>query len=120
MSLSISRQSYEDCYAVLDQALEAADGIRVGFNSREEATYFRMRMNQARQLDRKFNNQRYNGDDPRRRRSEYDPLSIRVRNIGDISWVYVEKVRKPQIVEEITGNEPPPPKKGKVLSFRRS
>jgi hypothetical protein len=61
-----------------------------------------MRMNQARQLDRRFNGERYRGvDDPRRGRSNYDALSMRVRRVDDMYWVYVEKRQKPQIIEEI-------------------
>jgi hypothetical protein len=106
MSLSNSRLSYEDCYEVMDQALEATDGVRVGFEDREQAIFYRMRMNQARQLDRRFNGERYRGvDDPRRSRSSYDALSMRVRRVDDMYWVYVEKRQKPQIIEEIQSNK---------------
>jgi hypothetical protein len=106
MSLSNSRLSYDDCYEVMDQALEAADGVRVGFEDREQAIFYRMRMNQARQLDRRFNGERYRGVDyPRRGRSSYDALSMRVRRVDDMYWVYVEKRQKPQIIEEIQANK---------------
>jgi hypothetical protein len=106
MSLSNSRQAYEDCYDMMDKALESSDGVRVGFEDREQAVYLRMRMNQARQLDRKFNTGRYNGDDPRRRHSEYDVLSMRIRVEGGMYWIYIEKRQKPQVIEEIKADEP--------------
>jgi hypothetical protein len=102
MSLTNSRISYEDCYQVLDKALDAQDGVRVGFEDHEQAKFYQMRMNKARQLDRRFNEERYeNLDDPRRQRSEYDGLTIRLRQASGVHWVYIEKRQVPQLIEEI-------------------
>lgn len=102
MSLSNSRASYEDCYEVMDRALDTPDGVRVGFPDKDQATYYRMRINQARSLDRKYNGQSYAPTDPRRHHSEYDTLSARIRQSGEMWWVYVEKKQRPTVIEDIT------------------
>ena len=120
MSMSLSRQSYEDCYEIMDKALEAADGVRVGFEDQDDATYFRMRMNQARTLDRRFSEERYNGDDPRRRKSNYDALSFRIRRNEGRFWVYVVRKQRPMIVEEIKDDKSDPVKPVReVITHRR-
>jgi hypothetical protein len=102
MSLATSREAYEDCYQAMDMALEAKDGVRVGFETKEEAKYYRMRMNQARFLDRKFNNGRYTDiKDPRRYKSEYDALVFRLREVHDKFYIYIEAKPKFGVVEEI-------------------
>lgn len=105
MSTNNSRQAYEDCYDLMDNALAADMGVRVGFASHGEAKHFRTRMNYARTLDREFNLHRYEGADPRRGRSDYDILSIRNRHTEGKYWVYVEKRKTPEVVEEIKPNE---------------
>ena len=119
MSLSESRLAYEDCYEVMDKALEAEGTIRVGFTRSGEALFLRMRMNKARALDRKFNGQRYKNDHPLHLRSQYDALMFRVKDAGGMWWVYAE--RKPQrgVIEEIKPSEEPNTPVRQVLTYRR-
>lgn len=88
MTISISRLAYEDCYKVMDAALDDAVGARVKFSDHGMAMFFRMRLNQARKIDRKDNMQLYEEDHPLYGRSAYDKLVARVED----TWVYVEKI----------------------------
>jgi len=90
----------------MNQALEAPDGVRVGFADEDEATFYRMRMNQARQLDRRFNKTRFQHDHPMHGRSEYDALMFRIRRIEGMCWVYAERKAQRGIVEEIKDARP--------------
>lgn len=120
MSLSNSRLAYEEEYEVMDRALESAEGVRVGFDAQDDASYYRMRMNQARKLDRQFNGERYtNLNDPRRNKSQYDALSIRIRRIGNTYWVYVAKRQKPALIEEIKEEEGEKVRVREVITHRR-
>ena len=121
MSLSDSRLSYEDCYKVMDKALDSSHGVRVGYINYEEASYFRMRMNKARSLDRRFNGERYTVGQPLHKRSEYDMLTFRVRFNEDMWWVYAERKSMSGVVEEIEEDHRIETKKPirEVLTFRR-
>ena len=88
MTISVSRLAYEDCYKVMDAALEDAIGARVKFIDHGTAMFFRMRLHQARKIDRKDNMQLYEEDHPLYGRSAYDKLAARVID----AWVYVEKI----------------------------
>jgi len=85
----------------MNQALEAPDGVRVGFADEDEATFYRMRMNQARQLDRRFNKTRFASDHPMHSRSEYDALMFRIRHSDGMYWVYAERKAQRGVIEEI-------------------
>jgi hypothetical protein len=102
MTISESRLAYEDCYDVMQRALEKNSGVRVGFDNFGEATFYRMRMNQARQLDRRFNRERYPIAHPMHGRSEYDALMFRIREQGGKHWVYADRKPMRGVVEEIT------------------
>ena len=118
MTISESRQAYEDCYEAMIAALEAKDGIRIGFQDLGEATFYRMRMNKARQLDRRFNKERYSQDHPMHSQSEFDALMFRIRHIGGMHWVYAERKAQRGVIEEIGKEEPPVPKQAN--NYRRS
>ena len=92
MSVSTSRLAYTDCYKVLDQALTDEVGARVRMSDMDKANYLRMRLNQARSIDRKDNCQLYDEDHPLYGRSVYDVLIFRLRQIDDEAWVYVEHI----------------------------
>ena len=52
MSLSNSRHAYLDCFALLDRALEDPRGIRAEVPSLANAIRLRLRIHQARAIDR--------------------------------------------------------------------
>jgi len=124
MSLSNNRQAYEDCYEVMDKALDLPDGVRIGFGSKEEAAYYRFRMNKARQLDREFSRERYEMANPKRGRSDYDVLMFRIRENSDMFWVYAEKKPQRGVIEPIDGSEERPrlvkSETKRIIAYRRT
>lgn len=92
MSLIQSRQAYSDCREVFDKAIEDSEGVRVPMSTYNDAIYFRMRMHQARAIDRRDNKELYR-DQPDHQlynASQYDRLVVRVKNVDDRWYVYVE------------------------------
>lgn len=102
MAISNSRLSYEDCYKVMDQALDDEIGARVKLANHDDAVFFRMRMHQARAIDRKDNKVLYNEGDPLYGRSPYDQLVIRIKELEDAVWVYAERVKMPEEIEPLS------------------
>lgn len=90
MSLSNSRKSYDDCYKLLDQALEQERGIRIELSSTRDATYLRLRIHHARQIDRTENAFTYEIGHPLHARSPYDILVCRIEGDGPC-WLYLDK-----------------------------
>lgn len=91
MSISTSRLSYLDCYAVYDKAVADEEGVRVLMPDLDKATHFRMRMHTARKINRKDNADVYEVGHPMHAASEYDPFVIRLRPASNGSWwVYVQ------------------------------
>lgn len=92
MSISNSRQSYQDCYEVFDRAIADDRGCRVKLPSYDKATFFRMRLHQARKLDRQDKSLIYPLGHPMHAASPYDPLVVRIRREKDDFYVYVEQI----------------------------
>jgi hypothetical protein len=77
-------------------------GVRTHIGSREAAMVYRLRLNQARALDRKLNAQAFAPGTKMHGGSEYDELVFTVRvDTEDEYWVYLEKALAPQHVEAI-------------------
>lgn len=91
MSLSNSRLAYDDCYTLLDKALDEPRGIRVEVADESAAIYLRMRIHHARTIDRNDNAKTYPADSPFHGRSPYDILVCRIENGGDTVWLYLDK-----------------------------
>lgn len=103
MTIPTSIKAYEDCLKVFQAALDSSAGIRLRYDDHGTATYFRMRLHQARALERKENARTYEPGHPMHGRSLFDPYAVRVLRQEDCSYVYVEPVEKhlPEI-EELT------------------
>lgn len=103
MASSTSRLSYSDCYDLFDKALAADKGIRFPVLDKGSANHFRVRLNTARALNRRDNYASYTEDHPLWGRSEYDSLSVLVRDIDGQFYIYLTKI--PQVdslnVEEL-------------------
>ena len=93
MSLSNSRHAYLDCFALLDRAIDDPRGIRAEVPSLANAIRLRLRIHQARSIDRLDNARTYAPDHPMHGRSPYDILVCRVEDAGDRAWVYLDKVQ---------------------------
>lgn len=93
MTTSISRLSYSDCFEALEKAIADPLGQRIRLRSENECNHLRMRIHQARSIDRKDNRSVYEADHPMYGRSIYDPLVLRIRHIDEVWYLYLEQVR---------------------------
>ena len=92
MSISNSRLSYEDCYKIMDAALEDKIGARVKMADNDAAVFLRMRIHTARSIDRRDNTKVFEEGHPLYGRSPYDKLVTRIRKIDEDIWIYVEQI----------------------------
>lgn len=91
MSITEAKLAYLDCAEVLDKANGADKGCRVHVAGENEAINLRMRLHQCRHLDRREMRRVYQPDDPMYGSSGWDGLVVRIKEIDDLWWVYVEK-----------------------------
>lgn len=94
MPVSNSRLSYSDCFTLFDKALEDSKGARYQVNkglTRGDAWQFRLRMHNARQIDRRDNKDLFpDPGEPLHGRSIYDPLLIQIKqDVEEKWWIYV-------------------------------
>jgi len=108
VTISQSRGSYADCREIMDRALEDSEGIRVKQPGIDEATYMRMRLHQARSIDRRDNSDTYERGHPLHGASVYDPLVIRIKTDSDgQTWLYLERTNLERIEIEPLSTAPP-------------
>lgn len=88
---SSSRLAYQDCYDLLDRALENPRGIRVLMDGNINPSYMRARLHNARQVDRDDNAKTYPPEHVLFGRSTYDQLVIRIREADGKTWLYIER-----------------------------
>lgn len=103
MSLSTSLLSYSDCMKFMDKALEYSEGARLKLSDESACIYFRMRCQQARQLDRESNQNIYDKDHFMHGRSQYDVLTFRIYNLEDAWFIYAERTDNTINESEIEG-----------------
>ena len=104
MALSESIAAYEDCYEVFDKAVRSSKGVRTLFGDKKAAGYFRIRMNQARVLQRRESMRMYPREDPRYGKSEYDKFRIKLVEAaeGTGEWcVYVDPFGQKEEIMDI-------------------
>jgi hypothetical protein len=92
MSASTSRLSYGDAESVLDSALEDDKGIRIPFQDKGSAMSFRLRLHKFRQIDRDDNARTFEKGHPLYGRSTYDVIRVRVVNLDDVWYLYIEPI----------------------------
>lgn len=99
MPVSNSRLSYSDCFTLFDKALADTKGARFQVNGGDlygDAYHFRLRMHQARAIDRKDNQAMYpDPGHPLHGRSELDPLVIQIKGPDTEGkwWIYVKHTK---------------------------
>ncbi len=94
MALPEALSAYEDCYEYYDRAQNSAKGIRIAVHNREAAVYLRMRLNQARALERREARRTYPISDPRHGKSANDCFRVTFHPCADGEpgfWVYIER-----------------------------
>lgn len=90
MTVSTSRASYEDCFHLLDRAMDSPCGIRHSCPSEGAARYLLNRLNYARVLHRNEMSLALADDAPTLGTSPYDILIHRVRHVDAKWWVYIQ------------------------------
>ena len=106
MSATASRNAYEDCFELLDKALDSANGVRNGHRERGSAMQMFTRLHRARQIDRDQNSEVYPEGDPKHGVSEYDTLVIRSpKEEKGKWWIYIEPRAIAGVVEELGAAE---------------
>jgi hypothetical protein len=92
MVLASSILAYSDCKAFMEAALDDTKGARLPFRTETDANYWRMRCNYFRRLNREENALTYDLGHKMHGRSEYDKLTMTIKQSGDgWWWVYAEK-----------------------------
>lgn len=93
MNAPTSRVAYTQYYEVFDRALEAQTGVRLRFNTKDEALFYRSRMHQARKMDRKENLSLYPEGHKLHGASAYDICIVREPRYDAEGqwWLYVER-----------------------------
>src|ERR1700693_5588827 len=102
MTVSTSRAAYEDCFHLLDRAMDSPAGIRHSCPTSGAAQHLRVRLNYARVLSRNEHNGLL-ADDPHLGTSPYDALILRIHQEHDRCEIYIKPRRHPAETEE-----PPP------------
>lgn len=111
MSVSNSRLSYLDAYEILDRALDRTVGVRVRQPDLNAATYLRMRLHQARKIDRQDNKSIFEPDHIMHGRSQYDVLIVTIEAEPEGVFLYVTKIEsKAAMIEDLGEPALPPPK----------
>lgn len=101
MTMPTSRLAYYDCYEILDKAIDSPRGIRLRFATEGAARHFRTRLHKARQINRLDNAETYDPSHALHGRSEYDPLTVKLRPNGE-GWVLeIEPLNTSMEIEEI-------------------
>jgi hypothetical protein len=100
MTVSTSRAAYEDCFHLLDRAMDSPAGIRHSCPTSGAAHHLRVRLNYARVLSRNEHSALL-ADDPKLGTSPYDGLILRVVADDPRWWVYIEPRKLPGETEEL-------------------
>jgi hypothetical protein len=93
MPLPNSILAFQDCTDFMDRALEDAAGARMIFMTEADAHNYRMRLNQARELDRRENKMIHEPGKLLHGKSEYDILQFTIRDDTEGKWwIYARKM----------------------------
>jgi len=104
LALSESIAAYEDCFDAFDRATRSTKGIRVLFDNKKAAGYFRIRLNQARVLSRREAMRQYERTDPRYGKSEFDKFRVKLVEAAEDTgewWVYIDPFGQKEEIQTI-------------------
>jgi hypothetical protein len=107
MPTSTSRLAYEDCYEILNMAVEDEAGARVRVPDRRDAVTLRVRLHTARRIDREENRLTYDKDHPLHGKSVYDKLVVRIKDLEEAIYLYIEKIHLNTHVEPLSSLSAP-------------
>lgn len=113
MGMSNSRLAFSDCYELMEKALADPKGIRIKFASENDAWLYRLRIHNARAIDRKENRENFEKGHGMHGKSVYDTLICRLRpedNGGGGWWLRIEKITtEGMVIEPLSEEEISPP-----------
>lgn len=109
MTVSNSLLSYQDCFELLDRAIEDKVGARYQVRDHDAAINLRSRIHYARKLDRNKNAQIFDAGHPMHGCSQYDALTVRIRFVSEDCYVYLERTDRVQGEIEALSEVPEPP-----------
>lgn len=94
MSLSTQLPAYTDCEELFDRAIADEKGIRVCYQTENQAKLAQMRLHQFRKLLREQSKRLFDKGDPRWGMSEYDKLVVRSPQVDTDGewWIYIEHI----------------------------
>lgn len=96
MGMSTSRLAYSDCYELMEKAIVDQKGIRIKFASFDDAFHYRLRLHNARKIDRNDNFHTYEEGHKMHGKSPYDQLVMRIETVGQNGkegcWLKLEKL----------------------------
>jgi hypothetical protein len=95
MGMSTSRLAFSDCYELMEKAIVDQKGIRIKFASMDDAWHYRLRLHNARKIDRNDNMQLYEDGHKMHGKSPYDVLVMRLESIDNGKegcWLKLEKL----------------------------
>jgi len=91
LALPETMAAYTDCYEIYDRAQHDGKGVRVHVGEQKDAGILRMRMNQARVLQRREAMRMYDRTDARYGKSENDKFRNTIKEDTEGNWwLYVE------------------------------
>lgn len=103
MSVPNTPRAYDDCYEVFDRALKDEVGVKVRVKDNNAGQYFRMRLNQARSINRKENMRTYEMGHPMFNASQYDCLVCTVEFVDGDCYVFVQRRPIPLEIVPLSG-----------------
>lgn len=91
MTLPDNLLAYGDCTELLSQAVEDPRGVRLRVEDYDKAMHERSRIHYCRTLHRRESTLIYEPGDPMYGKSQYDIITIRIKNINGEFYLYLER-----------------------------
>lgn len=113
MTTPVSRMAYEECYDILDRAMESERGIQILYDKKGDALHFRVMLCAARDQDRKNNGRVYQPGDPLYRQTLYSKLRIRMPIFDEERNKWVLRLGK-DVIEDMEIEEIPAPERAVI------
>ena len=120
MTLPDNLLAYQDCTELLAQAVEDPCGVRLKVRDFDQAVNERSRIHYCRKLHRRESMSIYAEGDPMYGKSEYDVITVRIKNIDGEFYLYLERNDKIRgEVEKLSEIEAEPEAEPEQLVARR-
>lgn len=89
MTISDSRFAYSDCFEAWEKALNDEVGVRIPVKDIDAAYHLRMRLHQARKIERRENKDTYpDAGHHMHGKSVYDTLIVQIKNDEGV-WIHI-------------------------------